>query len=85
MLTYRKNRVSVQGKFYFDRTLDALSSSGYLAEEALADLIDNSVDADATKVLVDVVALGSFPVIIIADNGNGMNDDDLIEAFSGGV
>lgn len=45
----------------------------YAFHEALADLVDNSVDAEATNVWI----VANKNEIIIADNGDGMSRDDL--------
>jgi len=67
----------------------ALSGSmrdiGYSLETAIADLIDNSISADATEVDVRFETNdGHEPAILIIDNGHGMNRDSLIAAMRHG-
>lgn len=64
---------------------DALSRIGYKIEEAIADLIDNSIDASASKSLIRFVHDGSeIKQILIIDNGKGMNGDELLAAMQFG-
>ena len=64
------------------RMVPALRSIGYSFEQAVADLVDNSIDADAKNVLIrfQINKDKSFS-IIIADDGNGMSDAGLFEAM----
>lgn len=67
-------------------TVDALSRIGYSLEQALADLIDNSVDASATDVLIRFYRDAKMVRrIVIVDNGCGMNDDVLRQAMRFGA
>jgi signal transduction histidine kinase len=51
-------------------------------ETALAELVKNAYDADATKVQVRLVnAKGTDGTLQIEDNGHGMNRDQLIRGF----
>lgn len=67
--------------------LEALRGLGYLPATAVADLIDNSISADATEICVDFVwdSEGSPPInatrISIRDNGRGMSPDALDSAM----
>lgn len=55
---------------------------GYSVPEAIADLVDNSIDAKATRALVRIVRTDEkIQRVIIADNGEGMNDGTLLEAM----
>lgn len=54
------------------RLIQALRSIGYSLNSAIADLIDNSIDASATKVLVRLVHDDqTISRIIVADDGDG--------------
>ena len=57
-------------------------SLGYKLTEALADLVDNSISAEASKILVEIKEAddSSFNVVI-ADNGSGMTLDELRQSF----
>lgn len=59
----------------------SLRDLGYSLETAIADLIDNSISADATDVQVFCDMSRSPPAVVIADNGRGMNEDEVIAAM----
>ncbi|ERS86885.1 hypothetical protein Q667_15975 [Marinobacter sp. C1S70] len=54
---------------------------GYSLETALADVIDNSISAGATTVQLIADTASEEPTIIIADDGCGMPEAELIEAM----
>lgn len=62
--------------------IHALRSLGYSAGTAIADLIDNSLDANATKIKLQFKYFENDGAIIIADNGFGMNEDTLQVAMN---
>ena len=65
--------------------ITALRQIGYTLEQSLADLIDNSINAKASHVLVRLIHDGERIVrVLIADNGSGMNDTKLREAMKFG-
>jgi histidine kinase/DNA gyrase B/HSP90-like ATPase len=65
-----------------EKTAAIFSRLGYKISDAIADLVDNSVDEDASKVHVRFVrGTDGIHNVIIADNGNGMSDDELKEAM----
>ena len=57
--------------------LESLRGLGYSTATALADIIDNSISAQATEVLVDFVWDGLSSRVSIRDNGKGMSDSEL--------
>jgi hypothetical protein len=60
----------------------AVSRIGYQIQESLADLIDNSIDAEATKVLIRFFRDGDrLTDLAVVDNGNGMTSAELQEAM----
>jgi hypothetical protein len=63
----------------------SLRDLGYSLETAIADLIDNSVTADATEIDVFLDSNGKEPFLVVADNGNGMNEQTLISAMRHGT
>lgn len=63
------------------RTLAALRELGYDSMSAIADLIDNSLDAKAQNVVVTIRAVGKSFIVEIADDGYGMSRDTLTEAI----
>ncbi|CUT09700.1 hypothetical protein BF49_0780 [Bradyrhizobium sp.] len=65
-----------------ERTGVMLSRFGYKFPEAIADLADNSIDAEANKLLIRVVRTDDrIARVLIVDNGKGMNEDTLAEAM----
>ncbi|MFP7722331.1 ATP-binding protein [Lysobacter sp. A3-1-A15] len=63
-----------------------MSRIGYSLEEALSDIIDNSIDAEAKTVLVRFICgKDRINQIIIADDGHGMLSDELHRAMQYGV
>lgn len=59
-----------------------LSRLGYKVHEALADLVDNSIDARANKILIRFVRTADkIARVLIIDDGSGMDDDTLMEAM----
>jgi histidine kinase/DNA gyrase B/HSP90-like ATPase len=61
---------------------DIFSRLGYKFSDAIADLIDNSVDENASKVHIRFIrGTDGIHNVVIADNGNGMSDDELREAM----
>ncbi|MGW5703482.1 ATP-binding protein [Amycolatopsis japonica] len=65
-------------------TLDAIGRN-HSMETALADLVDNSIDAGATHVLVQIVKTGGRPrSLYIVDNGHGMTPTTIDTAMTVG-
>lgn len=65
-----------------ERTKDAFSRIGYSFEEAISDLVDNSIDAGATDVLIRLLYdRKSIRRVFIVDNGRGMNEETLRSAM----
>lgn len=63
----------------------ALRNQGYTFEVAVADLIDNSVDAGARNVVVHFLRdTTRLLTLLIVDDGRGMNDEDLDSAMTVG-
>ncbi|KXV72254.1 hypothetical protein AD952_05090 [Acetobacter cerevisiae] len=68
-----------------ERVIVGLRDTGYEFDTAVADIVDNSIAANATKVQLWLAAdmRGSIR-LMIADNGDGMNRDGLINAMQYG-
>ncbi|WP_077212398.1 ATP-binding protein [Bacillus dakarensis] len=62
--------------------IQALRSIGYTASTAIADLVDNSLDAESSIVNVYFEYGESDGLIKIVDNGTGMNEDMLQTAMN---
>jgi hypothetical protein len=69
------------------RLIESLRNLGYECSTAVADLVDNSITAQASEVYVDIYGQhGSQPPhVVIADDGHGMERDDLHEAMRFGA
>lgn len=63
---------------------ESLRDLGYSLEAAVADLIDNSISAEATDVQIFCDLALHSPVLVIADNGNGMLESEVIAAMQYG-
>ena len=59
----------------------SLRDMGYEFAAAVADLIDNSIEAKANTVRVNVEWEGASSYVLIADNGEGMRPEQLQEAL----
>ena len=57
---------------------------GYSLETAVADLIDNSISADASKIDIFCEPSAPQPVFVILDDGRGMDADELLAAMRHG-
>lgn len=62
--------------------IHALRNIGYKAQTAIADIIDNSIDAKATSVDVHFEYGEGNGYILIVDNGIGMHDEELQRAMT---
>ncbi len=63
------------------RMVRSLRDMGYEFAAAVADLIDNSIEAKANTVRVTVEWEGASSYVLIADNGEGMRPEQLQEAL----
>ena len=63
------------------RLMESLRDIGYDLPAAVADLVDNSIDADARNVRIDIRRAGSQSHIRVADDGMGMTARELDEAM----
>ena len=63
------------------RLINSLRDLGYEFSTAVAELIDNSIEADATEVSIKVEFDGENSWVMIADNGKGMSAEKLKEAM----
>ncbi len=58
---------------------------GYSLETAIADLIDNSISAGADAIDIVCDVSGEHPVLVILDNGRGMDEVELLAAMRHGT
>ncbi len=63
------------------KLIDALRQVGYDNYSSIADLVDNSLDAYASLVRVDIGKTNDDYLITVSDNGQGMNEGTLREAI----
>ncbi|MDT8391687.1 MAG: ATP-binding protein [Lentisphaeria bacterium] len=61
--------------------LESLRNIGYTIETALADIVDNSITASASKVSVRFLWEGGNPWVAIADDACGMSEGELRSAM----
>ncbi|MGW5310059.1 ATP-binding protein [Nocardia thailandica] len=67
------------------RYMEALTSQGYGFEAAVADLVDNSIDAGARDVVVHFLRDGDDLLsLLIIDDGRGMSEEELDVAMTVG-
>ena len=59
--------------------IESMRSIGYSFESAIADIIDNSISANASHINIFYNRINS--TIIILDDGNGMDEQELFEAM----
>lgn len=67
------------------RLIKSLRDMGYDFSQAVADVVDNSVEARASVVAIDVEFDGDDSWVRIADNGKGMKPQELREAMRYGA
>src|SRR3954470_12390663 len=63
------------------RLMSSLRDIGYDLPAAVADLVDNSIDADARNINIDIQPEGAHSWIRVADDGIGMSRGRLEEAM----
>ena len=79
------DEVRVAGKTFIPPDPKVMEAIGlnYALEAAIADLVDNSIDAGAPHVLVRFVRRGARLVsLCVVDNGHGMRDAELEHAMA---
>jgi hypothetical protein len=64
--------------------IETFRAIGYSLESAIADIIDNSISASAKNVYINCNWEGSNTWIAIKDDGQGMNNDELVQAMRPG-
>lgn len=64
--------------------IETFRAIGYSLETAVADIIDNSVSADAKNIWIERIWRGGKSIITIKDDGKGMSGDEIITAMRPG-
>jgi hypothetical protein len=67
------------------RLMKSLRDMGYDFPTAVADVVDNAVEAKCSVVRIDVVWAGEDSYVLIADNGLGMSPSEVREAMRFGA
>ena len=62
--------------------IQSLRSIGYSFNAAVSDIIDNSIAANASEIIVQVDSDNAGLFVAISDNGEGMNRDELLQAMA---
>lgn len=65
-------------------TINSYRSFGYNLSTAIADIVDNSISANANEISISYKWDGQNSYISISDNGDGMNKDELVVAMTPG-
>ncbi len=65
-------------------TINSYRSFGYNLSTAIADIIDNSISANANEIHIEFKWKGKDSFILILDNGRGMNKEELVLAMTPG-
>ena len=68
---------------YAPTLMESTRAIGYSVELAIADIIDNSLTAQATRIDIDFFPMGDKYIAII-DNGIGMTSDEITNAMQYG-
>jgi Histidine kinase-, DNA gyrase B-, and HSP90-like ATPase len=63
-------------------TIESLRSLGYSTEAAIADLVDNSIAADAGRMDVTFTWDGRDSWVAVTDDGYGMSESELVTAMT---
>lgn len=64
--------------------IETFRAIGYSIEAAIADIIDNSIPANARNTWVDFEWKGADTWLSVMDDGHGMNNEELIQAMKPG-
>ena len=67
------------------RLMESLRGLGYSFPAAVADLVDNSIEARATQICVNVCPDGMHSRVVIADNGRGIPVGEMREVMRYGT
>jgi hypothetical protein len=64
--------------------IETFRSIGYTVEAAIADIVDNSISAGAKNIWIDYVWQERNTVLVLTDDGAGMDNKELIHAMKPG-
>lgn len=63
---------------------ESMRDLGYSLETAIADIVDNSITAEATEIDIFCDLARDDPTLVIIDNGHGMSSHELLQAMKHG-
>ena len=68
------------------RLVNSLRDTGYSYQAAFADIVDNSIAAEANKILINIDQniFGNEVIVEFYDNGHGMDESELVNAMKYG-
>ncbi len=78
-LNFRKKQVDASP--YASSLIEGHRDFGYSLETAIADVIDNSITANARHISIVVDTVSDAPALAIIDDGDGMTEPELIDAM----
>ena len=61
--------------------IESLRDIGYSLDAAIADIVDNSITANATQIHIRFAWNSGFSWLAIVDDGHGMSESELINAM----
>lgn len=61
--------------------IETFRAIGYNLETAIADIIDNSISAQAKNIFINRIWRGGKSIISIKDDGEGMTCEEIIQAM----
>ncbi|MFW5982993.1 MAG: ATP-binding protein [bacterium] len=64
--------------------IETFRAIGYSIETAVADIIDNSITANAQNIWIDYDWNGPLTILSVSDDGHGMNNEELVQAMKPG-
>lgn len=64
--------------------IETFRAIGYSIQAAIADIVDNSISAEAENIWIDFEWKGADTWLSVKDDGHGMNDPELIQAMRPG-
>jgi len=65
--------------------IETFRAIGYNLETAIADIMDNSISAQAQNIHINRIWQGGKSLIVIKDDGIGMNSEEIIQAMRPGA
>jgi len=83
-VSYSKNSRSANVTPSAPALIEGLRDIGYSLETAIADIIDNSITAGASQVLILTETSCGDPYIAMLDDGRGMTEEELVAAMRPG-